>query len=536
MIYQKTILLPENLELGQLLEEYPPQQKLTQDNLKYILGLISELPAYDHRLFTSQKEEVSYVPLSSQLLKERITNYQHYLRYLVEGGVLECDNQFFPGRKSKAYRFTEGYRVRTRVETLTSPILTKPDKVQQEKRNRALELYHHLIRHFEGLQIDVARAQSYIDQRYEEEVKSPDPHIRQNAASCYGSYQNMIYKLVNKTEMFSVDQKGHRFHSPLTNLKSALRQFLNYNGQPLVAIDLSCSQPYLASVLFRREFYQPAEDTITVTLNDLPKSTQELFSARIIDGIITHIASINGSADGFTTASSVINHNDRKHNGSTSKNNGSSTVIDHDSDRGNENNASDIVFKSSISSVIKALSPPSPPVPIMCEKLTLSPSVALEPVTTDEIQNYLKQVGEGSLYEYLKSQIERVTGRRIKSRQQSKEMVSTTLFSSNEERRAFLVARKQAFRSVFPWIFDLLELFKQEEHAYLAYLLQTIESEIFLNRIAGRINRERPDMPLFSIHDCLATTPEHEGYLNQVMIEELESATGLTPHLKREVW
>jgi hypothetical protein len=68
MLTKKIILLPENLNLEQHLQNHPPQEKLKVDNLKYILGLISELPAYDHRVFASQKDEVLYVPLNSQLL------------------------------------------------------------------------------------------------------------------------------------------------------------------------------------------------------------------------------------------------------------------------------------------------------------------------------------------------------------------------------------------------------------------------------------------------------------------------------------
>jgi len=45
------------------------------------------------------------------------------------------------------------------------------------------------------------------------------------------------------------DEFGRRYHSNLTNLRSDLRQYLRVDGQPLVQIDISNSQPLFQAVV-----------------------------------------------------------------------------------------------------------------------------------------------------------------------------------------------------------------------------------------------------------------------------------------------
>ncbi|WP_138991623.1 hypothetical protein [Larkinella sp. C7] len=490
MTTRKIILLPENLNLEQLLEEHPPQVPLRIENLKYIIGLISELPAYDHRLLaTDEADDALFIPLYSVLLKAKIRDYQHYLRYLLEVGVLESDNSYTAGFKSRAYRFTEPYRVRTVMEELTTPKLVRPTMLEHALDRVANEQYPHLIRHFEGLEIDQQQAQQYIDQLYEQESQSPERKVREKAASRYSAYQTMINHLVEKSGKFRVDQRGHRFHSPLTNLKKELRNFLTYKGEPLVGIDLSCSQPYFSTVLLKTAFYQPIESAEMLYLRQLPEDIQGLLSDEIIAAILVYTIVTNSNA-----------------------------------------------------------SPPSPPCTLMCADsesnhlTTLYKMPEKVEIVEDksqllvEVTRFIESISKGQFYEYLGQEVERITDRKVKSRQQLKNMVFSVLFSRNDERRSFIVERKQAFERVFPQISACLTLLKSESHRTLALLLQSIEAEVFLNRIVSRITHEHPEVPLFSIHDCLATTEQYAEYVKHTMIEELERAIGVVPDLKTEVW
>ncbi|GAB3903318.1 hypothetical protein GCM10028803_31550 [Larkinella knui] len=490
MTTKKVVLLPENLNLEQLLEAHPPHVRLWIENLKYIIGLISELPAYDHRLFaTDEADDVLYIPLYSKLLKYKIRDYQHYLRYLVAVGVLECDKVYMVGFKSRAYRFTEPYRVKTVMEELTNPKLVRQTILENALDQLAHEQYPHLIRHFEGLEIDREQAQHYIDQLYEQESHSADHRVRQKAASRYSAYQTMINHLVLKTGKFRVDQSGHRFHSPLTNLKKELRNFLTFQGEPLVGIDLSCSQPYFSTILFRKEFYQPLGSTETMDLKQLPSDIQCLLTESIINAILVYTIDSNSNAP----------------------------------------------F-------------PSPPCTLMCADSEITPLTSshkqselvyvneAESSLVDGVKTFTDRISNGQFYEYLGQEVERITGRKVKSRQHLKDMVFSVLFSRNDEKRPFIVERKHVFEQVFPLIAENLKLLKSEDHRTLALLLQSIEAEVFLNRIVARITQERPEVPLFSIHDCLGTTEQNAEYVKHTMIEELKRSIGVVPDLKTEVW
>jgi hypothetical protein len=124
-----------------------------------------------------------------------------------------------------------------------------------------------------------------------------------------------------------------------------------------------------------------------------------------------------------------------------------------------------------------------------------------------------------------------------------KKVVFTILFSKNEcdmaeprtlkERnsRESRVLAKDVFRSCFPSVFKVFEKIKEGNNALLACLLQSIEAYVILNKICVRVKSERPDLPLFTVHDSLLTTEGNEGYLKRVMEEEFYRHVGAAPNL-----
>ena len=53
---------------------------------------------------------------------------------------------------------------------------------------------------------------------------------------------------------------------------------------------------------------------------------------------------------------------------------------------------------------------------------------------------------------------------------------------------------------------------------------------------AKRISKERPTLPIFTIHDSIATTVGNEDYIQKVMQEELTKHIGHPPTLSVEYW
>ncbi|RCR67481.1 hypothetical protein DUE52_22020 [Larkinella punicea] len=129
----------------------------------------------------------------------------------------------------------------------------------------------------------------------------------------------------------------------------------------------------------------------------------------------------------------------------------------------------------------------------------------------------MEKVKQGTFYEYLLQEAVKATGKTKLTRELMKKTVFTVFFSENETTSRLMQKRKEIFRDLFPNVMRLFELIKSQQHRTLALLLQNIESEIFLNRIARRIARERPDLPIFTIHDSIVTTVGNETYVKMIM-------------------
>ena len=76
---------------------------------------------------------------------------------------------------------------------------------------------------------------------------------------------------INNDYRVHIDDHVHRLHSVLTNMQKEFRNFLTYNGQELVSIDIKNSQPYLSCVLFNPAFWSE-NSTLDLNLNKLPQN------------------------------------------------------------------------------------------------------------------------------------------------------------------------------------------------------------------------------------------------------------------------
>jgi hypothetical protein len=68
---------------------------------------------------------------------------------------------------------------------------------------------------------------------------------------------------------YSFSGAGHRFYTPISNLKRELRNFLTYDGQPLIEVDMKNSQPFLATKLFDLPFWQHSKNSKNLNLKGL---------------------------------------------------------------------------------------------------------------------------------------------------------------------------------------------------------------------------------------------------------------------------
>ena len=337
----KFAMIPENLDIDDHVLKYPlcnynfylaSDGKIKakgsdiiydKDRLLYVIGLLSLIPARNKdNIF-----EDDYVPINSKLIRNKIAkDYKNYLDYLLETKILECDDKYILDKKSYGYRFTSDY---SESELKFVPYAGHKDKELQpipakvmnedgEKGNPLLE-YDYLRYWYDqkGLNIDIKSALEFaknytkkkIDLGYETWKKSKsENNKRVHPKTQLRSITYNLYSLFAHDYNAKIDSKVHRLHSVITNMESIYRNFLYYNDkktitleelaseqdkQRLVNIDIKNSQPFLATLLFNKDFWD--KNSKQFNFSNLPSNIQDLLNEPINNnGIKTPLCSILG--------------------------------------------------------------------------------------------------------------------------------------------------------------------------------------------------------------------------------------------------
>jgi hypothetical protein len=153
-----------------------------------------------------------------------------------------------------------------------------------------------------------------------------------------------------------------------------------------------------------------------------------------------------------------------------------------------------------------------------------------------DLQRFIDLVTQGAFYEYLSTMLEAELGTSYATRKQVKAAVFQLLFTDNRYVGQPSAAPKRVFKDHFPSVYEIFALVKKKDKTLLPRLLQRIESHLILQVATKRIARERPRLPIFTIHDSIATTRGNEDYIKRVLQEELLKATGYLPKLSTELW
>jgi hypothetical protein len=218
--------IPSNLKLGA--GRHP-------DKYYYILTQL-----YYGRIFNKGLEHDSFICLSAKILHNILGgDYKKYLQFLLANEIIESDNQYITGQKSKGYRLTEKYRKQKfQQEQITNyNIIENVEMFQAEQENKIkLNQHRYIYDCLQQIKIDAEGARNYIEQNiYDNEE--------------YSSYNISVDLIESKSFFFTVDSTAGRVHNNITNLSRNLRPFLRYNNEKLVEIDIANSQPFLFNIL-----------------------------------------------------------------------------------------------------------------------------------------------------------------------------------------------------------------------------------------------------------------------------------------------
>jgi hypothetical protein len=94
----------------------------------------------------------------------------------------------------------------------------------------------------------------------------------------------------------------------------------------------------------------------------------------------------------------------------------------------------------------------------------------------------------------------------------------------------------QCFSILYPNEAHLFELAKKAYYKDLCMLLQRIEATAILGYVCKRLLKDHPEIPIFTLHDCLVTTAGNETLVKQIMEEEIKQFMGIVPGMKIKDW
>jgi hypothetical protein len=452
----------------ELIRLHPPVdiKSFSIDKLIHCIDLITSIPANNKDLNIIK----GWVPIHSDIIRKPIPNYKQYMNYLQAVGVIECNNSYTVGNsytegRSKGYRFTPRYFRSVVPVEITNATIIRHLKAKSYFSASMAESYKHLMKWFDdGLQIDMTLAMDFI--QADRDRKIHDFSLRDKKGdgdrptSPWQQYQSSlinIMRILNREFYMKVDTNVYRFHSNLTNMRSALRNCLSYRGRQLVSLDIRNSQPYLSVLLLNKRFWGHSENIIYKGLQISDMGHNTLKSRIGMDSIQSFFSSIMSQE-------------------------------------------------------------------------------SVETLTGTDLQQYINHVIQGRLYNYLSAVIEDELGVTYNSLKEVKPVVFQVLFSPNTFLAQTEAAPKRLFKQLFPTVYELFRIIKATDYTVLARLLQKIESELVLRRITKRIAKERPHLPIFTIHDSIATTLGNEDYVKKIMEEVLFDAVGYLPILKMDYW
>jgi hypothetical protein len=271
--------LPNNLNLDAILSTLPPEFTYEKDNFLYLISQVTERVSYTKDLVDGN----GFISLNAQELQKKVRNYNVCMKYLVDNGVFYTDNHYIVGEKAKGYCFTEQYEQKVKSLEITKPSLIKQCGKKSEGEVTSAKSYNYLHKWFnDDINIDIEGALDYIN----EDLKANTLNKVKNAMLKHNASYVAATKFHNKEFSFSVDGTVGRLHTNLTNMKSELRNFITYNGKPLVSVDISNSQPCFAGLLLDEAFYSPsklAKNDSKITFSRLNTYLQSTYLSNITD-------------------------------------------------------------------------------------------------------------------------------------------------------------------------------------------------------------------------------------------------------------
>lgn len=257
----KQIEIPATLNIEEIFNLHQPPNALKKDRLLYLIHLV-----YYMVIINPDNVIKGWTTLNSQLLKKSIGNdYARYIDYLINAGVIKR-SYYIAGMKSYGYKMAS-----VNLDLVSHKVVQIEDKTLIARVKKLNEVTY-------TISTNVTKNYKYLKKWFNTNLTAEIPESLQHY------HKSKLININDNRYRMSIDDFGKRLHTNLTNLPTDFRQYLRYNGQPLVEIDIKNSQFYMAIKLLMRHI-QSKNPEIFNLLNNIEGQGDKISFLSEVDGL-----------------------------------------------------------------------------------------------------------------------------------------------------------------------------------------------------------------------------------------------------------
>lgn len=526
-----TVFLPLTLHLDNLVEENPiietesnsKQEAIhvSKATLEWMIGTV----IYFRYLKNNEDEE--WVKIGAKYWNAHAKRYRDHIRWLVRHEILLVNEHYsnYEGNSfCKAYALHERYRGVEVVERKTEKRITHQKK---EQENDSVKQKCNIT--------------SYLNSWLKDERLKIEHEYARTLTAGMTIHQKNAWKIVESMarnrRSGQRDSTAQRFHSWITATPRKMRSAVLYNGQNLISLDVRNSQPFFFALMIK-----------------------DLIERRFLEFDVTYFSSEYEFGTRTNSSSSKDKVNETRKKGSMQ--------LKHDLSKHNNIRLdfdSTYIRKSPSQALSKYVTTNqcmynpdahySSKTAILCmsEYVNRVPKIENEEISTicydqednlrkhavlkdifdaplwtlvaEDIKRFIKTNHDGTLYELFAEQWDC-------TRDEAKNAMFVILFGENR----YLSTKEILFKESFPTVYQIIKDQKHIASNALAIFLQKLESEMMLGTVCRYLMNKYPEVPLYTVHDCILTIPEYAPMVEALVYQMFIERYGIAPVLKVEPW
>lgn len=257
--------IPQNLNIREIIVSEPihnarcsNQPEKQVDRAVFLLGLFFTVRYHN---WDDYESDMTYVRLSSSVLRKYVKDYNKYFQYFEDKGIIEVNHSYQSQGFCKGYRFTAPYRnVINKFVDIKEPKFNKKITKEHSKvKNIPIKALHQIDDKQISDWINPAKAypvlfktlnEITLDEAGAHELLEEERFNLEISLSKANKYLYFFEAIKSGNIYFKKDMSGGRIHTSITSFPSQYRKFiLHPRVHQWGKVDIRNCQPFLLSIL-----------------------------------------------------------------------------------------------------------------------------------------------------------------------------------------------------------------------------------------------------------------------------------------------